>query len=196
MQPITINKDTIRTLAAGDHEIFHRVFCLFHPKVYAFALGLLKNESDAEEVAQLVFIKLWTNHSRLSEVDHLDAYIFTIAKNTVLSQIAQRHLQQVGIDQLHETDGSGATPQEQIEAADLKLLIDMVVEQMPSQRQAVYRMSREEGLSNDEIAQRLGIQKKTVENHLNLALGDIREMLKILILWFSIWGHNLFIMSK
>ncbi len=191
-----INEGIIEQLAAGSQEAFHTVYKVAYPQVRAFSKGLVKNDADADDITQLVFIKLWTNHSRLSEVDHLDAYIFTIAKNTVLSQIAQRHLQQVGIDQLHETDGSGATPQEQIEAADLKLLIDMVVEQMPSQRQAVYRMSREEGLSNDEIAQRLGIQKKTVENHLNLALGDIREMLKILILWFSIWGHNLFIMSK
>ena len=56
------------------------------------------------------------------------------------------------------------------------------------QRQAVYRMSREEGLTNEEISQKMGIQKKTVENHLNLALGDIRKMLKILILLLCNWG--------
>lgn len=196
MQPIAINKDTIKTLAAGNQEVFHRVFRLFHPKVYAFALGLLKNETDAEDVAQLVFIKLWTNHSRLSSVENLDSYIFTIAKNTVLSQIAQRHQPEVDIDQLRNTDSNSATPQEQIEAADLKLLIDLVVEQMPAQRQTVYRLSREEGLSNDEIAERLGIQKKTVENHLNLALGDLREMLKFLILLFGVWVHSMFMMSK
>lgn len=60
-------------------------------------------------------------------------------------------------------------------AKDLALLVEMVVENMPAQRQAVYKMSREMGMSNDEIALKLGIQKKTVENHLNLALKELRK---------------------
>ena len=87
-----------------------------------------------------------------------------------------------------EIRNSEATAQEQIEAQDLRLLIDMIVENMPPQRQTIYRMSREEGLSNDEIAERLGLQKKTVENTLNLALRQIREMLKFLILLLLPWG--------
>ncbi len=67
------------------------------------------------------------------------------------------------------------SPQEDLIAKDAQLLVDMVVSQMPSQRQKVYRMSREKGLSNQEIAKILGISKKTVENHLNLALGIIRK---------------------
>ena len=192
MPPIAINKDMIKTLAAGNQEVFQRVFGVFQPKVHAFALGLIKNETDADDITQLVFIKLWTNHAKLSEVENLDAYIFGITKNTVLNFIAKNRQPEIDLDCLRETRATGATPQEQIEASDLKLLIDMVVEQMPQQRQTVYRLSREEGLSNDEIAQQLGIQKKTVENHLNLALGEIREMLKILIFVLFGWGQELF----
>ena len=182
----------METLAAGNHEVFQRVFGMFQPKVHAFALGLIKNATDADDITQMVFIKLWTNRAKLSGVENLDSYIFTITKNTVLNFIAQRRLPELDIDALRNAAATGATPQEQIEASDLKLLIDMVVEQMPAQRQTVYRLSREEGLSNDEIAQRLGIQKKTVENHLNLALGEIREMLKIIILLLTGWGQGVF----
>jgi len=192
MQPIGINRDMMETLAAGNHEVFQRVFSMFQPKVHAFAFGLIKNATDADDITQMVFIKLWTNRAKLSGVENLDSYIFTITKNTVLNFIAQRRLPELDIDALRNAATTGATPQEQIEASDLKLLIDMVVEQMPQQRQAVYRLSREEGLSNDEIAQQLGIQKKTVENHLNLALGEIREMLKILIFVLFGWGQELF----
>lgn len=192
MPPIAINKDMIKTLAEGNQEVFQRVFGVFQPKVRAFALGLIKNETDADDITQLVFIKLWTNHAKLSEVENLDAYIFGITKNTVLNFIAKNRQPEIDLDCLRETRATGATPQDQIEASDLKLLIDMVVEQMPQQRQTVYRLSREEGLSNDEIAQQLGIQKKTVENHLNLALGEIREMLKILIFVLFGWGQELF----
>jgi len=70
-------------------------------------------------------------------------------------------------------------------AKDTQVLIDMVVENMPPQRQAVYRMSREQHLTNEEIAACLGIQKKTVENHLNLALKEIKKTLYMMV--FIVW---------
>lgn len=109
-----------------------------------------------------------------------------MTKHTVLNFIASRKVT-IDIDCIGERCASGTSPQEQIEASDMKLLIDMIVQNMPPQRQTIYRMSREEGLTNDEIAEKLGLQKKTVENHLNLALGDIRKMLKILILLLLNW---------
>lgn len=60
----------------------------------------------------------------------------------------------------------------------------MTVSNMPPQRQKIYRLSREQGLTNEEIANQMGVKKKTVENHLNLALRDIRNILKLLILLF------------
>ena len=101
---------------------------------------------------------------------------------------AARKALTVDITDAQSVSSAATSPLEQVEAHDMQLLIDMVVDSMPPQRQTVYRMSREEGLTNDEIAERLGLQKKTVENHLNLALGEIRRMLKILILLLLCWG--------
>ena len=151
-------------------------------------MGFIKNEADAEDVVQAVFIKLWTKRAMVSKVENMDSYLYTVTKNTVLNQLASRKATTIDIQSLREIRNNEATAQEQIEAQDLQLLIDMVVENMPPQRKTIYKMSREEGLSNDEIAERLGLQKKTVENTLNLALGQIREMLKILILLLLSWG--------
>lgn len=63
----------------------------------------------------------------------------------------------------------------------------MIVENMPQQRQAIYRMSREQHLKNEEIATKLGLQKKTVENHLNLALKEIKKALYLVILLQYHW---------
>lgn len=94
----------------------------------------------------------------------------------------------VEISDIRNLPTGQTSPIEQIEASDLQLLIDMTVENMPPQRQAVYKLSRVEGLSNDQIAEKLGLQKKTVENHLNLALGEIRKVLKMFILLLLAWG--------
>ncbi len=184
---MSINKAIIEKLAEGDHSAFHQVFKAFYGKVYYFALGFIKNQTDADDITQMVFTKLWMKRSMLADVQNLDTYLYTITKNTVLNFISTHKPYSLDIDTIKNLEETSPSQQEQIEAQDLQILIDMIVSNMPPQRQAVYRMSREEGLSNEEIAQKMGIQKKTVENHLNLALGDIRKMLKILILLLCNW---------
>ena len=76
------------------------------------------------------------------------------------------------------------SPDEDLIAKDLQLLIDMVVENMPPQRKLIYQLSREAGLSNAEIAEKLDLSKKTVENHLNLALKELRKILLYLLILY------------
>ena len=71
-----------------------------------------------------------------------------------------------------------------IDAKELELLITIAVERMPPQRQRIYKMSREQGMSNDEIAASLCINKRTVENHLTQALADIRKLLSLILIIF------------
>ena len=185
---MNISEGIIEKLASGDQEAFRTVFMVAYPQVRAFSLGLVKNEADADDIAQMVFIKLWTKRAMLAHVRNFNTYLYTITKNTVLNHFAARKALTVDITDAQSVSSAATSPLEQVEAHDMQLLIDMVVDSMPPQRQTVYRMSREEGLNNDEIAERLGLQKKTVENHLNLALGEIRRMLKILILLLLCWG--------
>lgn len=185
---MNIAQDIIDRLILGDQDAFHEVFKAAYPKVYAFSLGFIKNVDDAEDIAQTVFVRLWTKREALASVSNLDSYLYVITKNTVLNHLASRKAFIVDISAVRDVGANMASPQEQIEAADLQLLIDMVVSNMPPQRQAIYRMSREEGLTNDEIARQMGLQKKTVENHLNLALKEIRKAMPILLLLLLHWG--------
>ena len=68
--------------------------------------------------------------------------------------------------------------EEDIYAKELSLLIDIAIEQMPEQRRRIFKMSRKDGLSNEEISLKLEINKRTVENHITQALADLREILK------------------
>ncbi len=72
----------------------------------------------------------------------------------------------------------------QVETNDLALLISIAVDKMPDQRRRIFRMSRYEGLSNREIAERLRISVKTVENHMTAALGQLRRLLASITLFF------------
>ena len=183
-----ISQDLIEELTEGNQEAFRTVFKATYPQVRAFSKGFTKNDADADDIAQQVFIKLWTKRAILANVRNFETYLYTITKNTVLNHMASQKAFMVDISDVRNLSTENTSPLEQIEASDLQLLIDMTVENMPPQRQAVYKLSRVEGLSNDQIAERLGLQKKTVENHLNLALGEIRKVLKMFILLLLAWG--------
>lgn len=183
-----ISQDLIEELTEGNQEAFRMVFKAAYPQVRAFSKGFTKNDADADDIAQQVFIKLWTKRAILANVRNFETYLYTITKNTVLNHMASQKAFMVDISDVRNLSTENTSPLEQIEASDLQLLIDMTVENMPPQRQAVYKLSRVEGLSNDQIAERLGLQKKTVENHLNLALGEIRKVLKMFILLLLAWG--------
>lgn len=65
-------------------------------------------------------------------------------------------------------------------------MIKMAVENFPERRRQIFSMSRFEGLSNDEIAKRLGISKKTVENHINLATHDLQKIIGAIVLFMLV----------
>ncbi|MBR6945136.1 MAG: RNA polymerase sigma-70 factor [Prevotella sp.] len=182
-----IDKEQIEAIARGSQEAFRRLFLDAYPKIYLFTLGFLKNKTYADDIVQTVFIKIWTKRKFLLDVNNIDSYLYTVTKNTILNHIISHRHPLTDIASVPDTLVENVSPQEALEAKDLKLFVDMIVDQMPPQRQTIYRMSREEGLKNEDIATCLGLQKKTVENHLNMALRDIRKMLKIIIFLLVGW---------
>ena len=177
-------KQLLYSMAEGDERAYKTLFYMYYPRVRAFALGMLKNGDDADDLAQMVMMKVWLKRDLFYEVENFDSYMFRLTKNSVLNFIASKRVEFAELaDDLVDNRASAVSfnPEAQMVARDTGVIIDMAVGKMPPQRQEVYRLSREQQLSNDEIALRLGITRKTVENHLNLALNDIRKALKMLI---------------
>lgn len=152
----------------------------YYPKVRYFVLGLVKSEEDAEDLAQDIFAKLWTNRAAFAEVRNLGVYLFVLSRNMTYNYIEARQLRQEWLQEKTFDEEDGHSPYEDLIAKDLTLLVDLVVEGLPPQRKTIYKLSREAGLSNTEIAEKLGLQKKTVENHLNLALKELRKVLLLI----------------
>lgn len=177
-----IEKETILLMSKGDKKAYETMFRRFYPKVHRFVAMLLKNEDDADDVSQLIFLKVWNKREKFADIQDFDSYLFILAKYTVINYISSKHIIPIDIDSLPDRYANESSPHDDVVVKDTQLLIDMVVESMPQQRQMIYRMSREQHLKNEEIAQRLGIQKKTVENHLNLALKEIKKALYLMIL--------------
>lgn len=182
-----IDRETILLMSKGDKKAYETIFRRFYPKVHRFVAMLLKNKDDADDVCQLIFLKIWNKREKFTDIRDFDSYLFILTKYTVINYISSRHVMPIDIHSLPELCSNESSPFDDVVVKDTQLLVDMVVENMPQQRQMIYRMSREQHLKNEEIAQRLGVQKKTVENHLNLALKEIKKALYFVFLLPQLW---------
>lgn len=183
-----MEKDIFIKMAHGDHQAFKEVFRQYYAKVKRFAYGIIKDNDEADELAQIIFIRIWDKREHFIHVDNFDSYLFSLAKRTILNYISTKIDVFSAIDKEND-DYCGAdsdSPYENLLASDLQLLIDITVSKMPYQRQCIYKMSRQLGLTNEEISVKLGIQKKTVENHLNLALKELRNVISLFLISYLI----------
>jgi RNA polymerase sigma-70 factor, Bacteroides expansion family 1 len=172
----------LHQLVLGDHIAYKSLFMKYYPKVKYFISHMIKSETIAEELAQDIFMKIWEHREKLIFLRSFNSYVYRMAKNISLNYLEHKYIEELYLENFpEETEFS---VEENFYAKEMELLERLTVSTMPPQRKTVYELSRRKGYSNDEIATRLGISKKTVENHLNLALKEIRKTLFLFLSFF------------
>lgn len=176
---------TIAALQQGNHKAFEEVFTAYFDKVKHLLLGILRSESEAEELAQDIFVKLWMNRESIDPNKAFNTYLYTIARNTALNYLKHKLVEENFKNSFNNYDDTAADSSDEILfAKEISLLMEMTVCRMPAQRRTIYQMSREKGVPNNEIAEKLGISKKTVENQLSLALQEIKRVISAFLFFF------------
>lgn len=184
-------KDTfVERLRRDDLTVIDEIYSHYHTKIFRFSVAYLKNEEDAYDIVQEVFIKLWENRLTLSRDTNFDGFLFTIAKNSVLSLFRKRITEQKYIDYLtiaakNNTQGT----EEQTDYTFLKERYEKLIEKLPPKRQEIFKLSREKGLTIKEIAAKQGISEKTVEDHLSKALFFFKQHLGSFGIWTALFYY-------
>jgi len=187
------NSDTelVRLLKAGDISVFDEIFKKYSRKIFQFAFGILKSKSDAEEIVQEVFFKVWENRDTIQEHLLFRSYLFTITYNTSISLIRIKLKEARFIDHLKsiQVPPNQHSTSSELEFSELTTQAQDVIDQLPKRQKQIYLLSREDGLSYTEIAGKLNISVNTVENHMVKALGFLRENLKKISLMSLLFYH-------
>lgn len=167
-------------LAEGNEKAFDALFVEYYPKVLQFVMRFCREKSEAENIVQELFMELWIKRERFLKIENLDNYLFISARNAAIHCVKQSLVycdDESACDNIQGNDANG----------DMKMcyeeLYDLIMSEigsMPEQRRRVFVMSRVDGLNNSEIAQRLGISKRTVETHISLALAQLKKLLPII----------------
>ncbi len=170
--------ETLIAIASGDGDAFKTLFMHYYPKVKAFAKCLVKSDSAAEDIAQDLFLKLWEKRADITKIERFDMYIYRSVKNGSLNFLSKSCQQSISLVE-SEIDIVESTVEEEYYAKEKELLIKLIVNAMPAQRRKIFELSRYVGMTNSDIADTLNLSKKTVENHLTLALREIRQSLAV-----------------
>lgn len=173
--------NSIAAIKEGDALIFSEIFNEYHQKVYFYTLSKTHSSYIADETTQLTFIKLWHYRASLDESMPISRQIFRIAKTTCID-LLRKEANQAKLLNVHREQAEIAVT-ETVEAKELQHRMVHVVQNMPPVRRKVFELSRYEFKSHKEIAQLLSLSVKTVENHIALAIKQLRHFFTLFLIW-------------
>lgn len=172
-----ITHELLTRLKDGDMLAFDQIYELYSHKLFSFIFKILKNEAEADDIVQEVFVKIWESRENLSDYKLLNSYIFTIAYNNSIDLIRKRINNNKYLEHLKNSSVVQITPSaiSEVEFNELNSQVEKLISNLPERQKQVYLLHREQGLSYPEIAEQLGISKNTVENHMVKALKYLRQ---------------------
>lgn len=166
--------------------VFEDVFKTHFKKLHAYAYTILKDEDEAEEIVQNVFYKLWEKKEKIHELESVNAYLYRAVYNDCLNFLKHEKVKashrSFAVHNNSEMDNSGTEKK----TLELERRISIALGELPEQCRTIFQMSRFEELKYREIADKMGLSIKTVENQMGKALRLMRTKLADympLIIW-------------
>jgi RNA polymerase sigma-70 factor (family 1) len=177
--------ELIELIKHDDSHAYKQVFERYWEKLFAFVYNHLHEREVSREIVQEVFVTLWAKRKELQIVSSISAYLFSACKYRMLNEIRSGKVRQkyaADFEQFVKQTFDNSN-EEQQDLIDLENAISKSIASLPEKCQIIFRMSREEHLPIKNIAQRMNITTKTVENHLSNALRHLRTSLSHFMSW-------------
>jgi RNA polymerase sigma-70 factor (ECF subfamily) len=174
------NKNTdadLQHLLKNDSErAFEKLFNRYSERIFNFAFTYLKNHSECEELVQDVFVKLWQNRSKIDASRNIKSYIFKIAVNSIYD-LARKNKQKEIYQKILKDDYTQTEDSTWNEVVynELTENLNNLIDKLPTERKKIFKLSRVENLSSKEIAHKLNLSQRTVENQLYRTVKYLRQ---------------------
>lgn len=165
-------------LKMGDFSAFDALFHKYSEMLYAFALSITRDQFAAEDITQLVFLKVWEKRAQIKEHLSFKSYLFSVAYHETISMLRKEKSEKRRINEyLHFSQSQTNETEQFVEFKSIEGIANQLIDQMPEKRKEIFRLSRDQGYTNKEISEKLNISIKTVENQMTSALNFMRQKL-------------------
>ncbi|QDH80290.1 RNA polymerase sigma-70 factor [Echinicola soli] len=172
-----------------DEELFETTFKSHFQALYAYACMLVKDEDEAAEIVQTVFLKVWEKRETISITSSLKAYLYQMVYRDSMNHLRHQKVKQKHHDITLRQSSDGGLQMDEGHDHELMDALRKALHVLPEKCRKVFLLSRYESLKYHEIADRLGISVKTVETHMGKALKHLRielaDFLPILFILFT-----------
>jgi RNA polymerase sigma-70 factor, ECF subfamily len=194
----------LNELRNRNSRAFDFIFNTYYVSLSRFAFSFVKNQDQAENLVQEVLIKLWEKSENLTNIDNLGSYLMTMVRNQSIDSIRNEKARFKVFLNLHPEESANTT-EEQISKNEFEEKLVESIMKLPERCRIAFEMSRFEGISNKNIAQKMEISVKGVEALIGRSLKLLRtEMGEFLpsaqkgrsVVLFSLFLNRLGIASK
>lgn len=177
----------LQALRDGDHDAFRQVYVRWRKPIYNLLYKLTGSTTEADDITQDVFVNLWEIRTKIDPGKNIRTYLYLVARQSAIKHFQKQKARSNYATYTRFDDIDMNTSYDIIVAKEIELLKELALSRMPKQRQHIYNLYYNEGLTNDEIASQLQITKESVYNQLSIARRDLREILAlVLFLLFQI----------
>jgi RNA polymerase sigma-70 factor (ECF subfamily) len=169
----------VHLMKQGNELAFQEIYNFYWEKLFAYTYNRLHVRETSEEVVQDVFLSLWAKRQSIDITSSLSAYLYVATRHRLLNELRSAKVRESYASD-YKTFLRGVHDNSNVEQQDLKDLehsIEIRISELPKHCQAVFRLSRQEHVPNQTIAEKLNLSIKTVENYLTQALKHIRASL-------------------
>jgi RNA polymerase sigma-70 factor (ECF subfamily) len=168
----------IASLAERDERIFEQVFKTHFKNLHAYACTILKDEMLSEELVQNIFFKLWERPGKMNITGSIAAYLYRAVHNESLNHLKHMKVRsKYQVHAVHQMKNETDSASKNIIFKELETKFHHALQELPEQCRTIFQLSRFEELKYREIADRLEISPKTVENQMGKALKLLRMKL-------------------
>ncbi len=171
-------KTLLAEVARGNEAAFAALFHLYRARIYSFVFRMSGSAQSAEDVTQDIFAKIWQTRAGLVKIENFNAYIFRIARNRFLNIMKRMAKETLIMQHMEKKSSRAEEAYEMFERKELGQLFHFAIEELPQKQKQVFRLSKEQGMKQEEISEQLSISVVTVKSHMTQAFRTLRKKLK------------------
>ena len=164
----------LQQVADGSEKAFALLLEQKWNNIYWQAFTYVRSSSQAQDIVQDVFLKIWQKRKQLPDVAQFDSFLFIVARNHIISTLRKKTALPLGYDTL-EVEEKYYLPDKTLSRKNLAELIARAVDLLPQQQRTAYLLSRDQGLSHEEIARSMQVSKEAAKKNICRALNFLRS---------------------